>query len=205
MRKPLDILYNFHWIEPGEAARSSQAYLGFLGAFLRAHGLKAMINLRGRPPRTRWLPYETRVCSENGVVHLDAMLDSRRAPLRAMLAGLFDAFDAAPRPFVLKCSGGQDRTSFAAAMFVLHRDGWSAMARAQAQFARFPYLHVPRKGQRWLATFPAYAKAEAKGRPIAEWARGEYDPQAFLAFLAANGMAGYCEGVWEPWKPPAKK
>jgi hypothetical protein len=205
MRKPLDILYNFHWIEAGEAARASQAYLGFLGAFLASNGLRAMINLRGRPPRMAWVAYETRVCAEHGVAHLDAMLDSRRAPTRRMLAGLFDAFDAAPRPFVVKCSGGQDRTSFAAAMFILHREGWGAMARARAQFARFPYLHFPRRSQRWLAAFPAYARAEAKGRPIGEWARGDYNPEAFLAFLAANGMAGYCEGVWEPWKPPAER
>jgi hypothetical protein len=205
MRKPLDVLYNFHWIRPGEAARSSQAYVGMLGRLLRAHGLKAMVNLRGRPPRMRWVDYETRICDELGVAHFDAMLDSRRAPLKPMLSALFDAFDAAPRPFVIKCSGGQDRTSFAAALFILHRDGWESMAPALAQFARFPYLHFPRANQRWLAEFPRYAQAEAKGRPIAEWARRDYDPHAFLAWLSAGGMAGYCEGVWERWKPPEQR
>jgi len=45
-----------------------------------------------------------------GLGLLDVTLNSRRLPLREMLAGLFDAFDAAPRPFVVKCAGGQDRT-----------------------------------------------------------------------------------------------
>ena len=44
------------------------------------------------------------------VAHLDPTMDSRRLPLRTMFAALFDAFDAAPRPFLVKCAGGQDRT-----------------------------------------------------------------------------------------------
>jgi len=41
-------------------------------------------------------------------------------------------------------SGGQDRTSYAAALYLIHRGGWQAMGAAQAQFARFPYLHFPK-------------------------------------------------------------
>ena len=48
MRSVPDILYNFHWVVPGEAARSAQAYAGFLGPFLSAHGIRSEIKLRGR-------------------------------------------------------------------------------------------------------------------------------------------------------------
>ena len=62
-----------------------------------------------------------------GMTHFDAMLDSRKLPTRAMLEQLIVSFDAAPRPFMLKCSGGQDRTSFAAAvLYLIHRGGWAA-------------------------------------------------------------------------------
>ena len=40
-----DILYNFHWIVPGEAA-ALQNYAGFLGPFLRGFGIRSLINLR---------------------------------------------------------------------------------------------------------------------------------------------------------------
>src|ERR1700754_1490694 len=137
MRKLLDTLYNFHWIVPGEAARSAQAYLGLLKPFLRANRIAAVINLRGRHPKFGWWRYETQVCAALGIAHFDAMLDSKRLPLKEMLVALLDAFDAAPRPFLIKCSGGQDRTSFAAALYIVHRDGWSALDRAERQFARF--------------------------------------------------------------------
>ena len=77
-----------------------------------------------------------------------------------------------PRPFLLKCSGGQDRTSFAAALYLIHRDGWTAMEKAREQFARFPYLHFPKGQQRWLKHFPDFARADSEGAPLAQWARG---------------------------------
>jgi protein tyrosine/serine phosphatase len=205
MRKLLNLFYNFHWVVPGEAARSAQAYLGGLGPFLEANGLKSVINLRGRHPNFGWWKHESEVCARLGVSHFDAMMDSRRLPLRDMLAALFDAFDTAPRPFVIKCSGGQDRTSFAAALYIVHRGGWGAMARALEQFAPFPYLHFPRKNQRWLRYFLTYAQAKSAGAPLGDWVRRDYDPEAFAQWLKESGMADGFNGIWEPWKPPARK
>jgi protein tyrosine/serine phosphatase len=201
MRKLLNLLYNFHWIVPGEAARSAQAYAGMLGSFLRANGLKAVINLRGRHPNFGWWKYETKVCARLGIAHLDAMMDSRRLPLREMLVALIDAFDAAPRPFVIKCSGGQDRTSFAAALYIVHRDGWDATERALKQFARFPYLHFPKDNQRWLQEFLLYARRQANGAALADWIRRDYDPAALAQWL----KAGSFDGIWEHWKPRIPK
>jgi len=201
MRKLLNLLYNFHWIMPGEAARSAQAYLGLLAGFLRTNGLKAVINLRGRHPNFDWWKYETETCARLGVAHFDAMMDSRRLPLKEMLVALIDAFDAAPRPFVIKCSGGQDRTSFAAALYIVHRDGWSATDRALKQFARFPYLHFPKDNQRWLREFLSYARQQANGAALADWIRRDYDPKA----LAQSLQPGSFNGIWEHWKPRAPK
>jgi hypothetical protein len=176
-----------------------------LGPFLRGNGLKAVINLRGRHPDFGWWKYETQTCARLGVSHFDAMMDSRRLPLRDMLAALFDAFDTAPRPFVIKCSGGQDRTSFASALYAVHRGGWSAMAGALEQFAPFPYLHFPKGNQRWLRHFLTYAHAKSAGAPLGDWVRRDYDPQAFAQWLGEFGMADGFNGIWEPWKPPLRK
>jgi hypothetical protein len=201
----LNRLYNFHWIERDDAARASQAYLGLLGPFLSSNGLKAVINLRGAHPKVAWWRYESETCAQLGVTHLDVTLNSRRLPLRRMLVSLFDAFDAAPRPLVVKCAGGQDRTSLAAALHVVHRDGWSAMERAQQQFARFPYLHFPRAHQRWLRQFLPFAREQSNGAPLADWVRSEYDPAVFAHWLDTNGFAGSYDGIWEPWKPRAPR
>src|ERR1700722_17179599 len=145
MRSLGDILYNFHWVVPGDCARAAQAWAGGIGPFLEKRGIKALINLRGRNDDLSWWKNETGAAEARGIAHLDAMLDSRKLPPQPMLMRLIEAFDNAPRPFVLKCSGGQDRTSFAAALYLIHRGGWTAMGEARAQYARFPYLHFPKK------------------------------------------------------------
>ena len=103
------------------------------------------------------------MCRDQAIAHFDVALCSRELPSRELLVSLIDAFDAAPEPFLLKCSGGADRTSFAAALFVLHRCGWGALARADAQFSRLRYLHFPKPSQRWARKFIAYAAAK-RGR-----------------------------------------
>jgi hypothetical protein len=189
MRSPGDVFYNFHWIVPGEAARSSQAYAGFLGWFLRRRGIRTMINLRGPNPEWRWWQYEKRVCGGIGVGHIDVALSSKNLPTRTMLLALLDAFDEAARPMLIKCSGGQDRTSFGAALYLLHTRGWSALPAAQAQFAIWPYLHWPRDNQRWLKLFPAYARETSGSRPLREWIGSDYDPVRLKAWLEASGFA----------------
>ncbi|MBV9061779.1 MAG: hypothetical protein JOY77_02485, partial [Alphaproteobacteria bacterium] len=160
MRSPGEVLYNFHWTVPGEIARSAQAYAGFLAPFLLQHGIKGMINLRGRKPGWRWWDYETRVCAKLGVPHRDIAFNSRRLPTRAILLDMLDAFDVTPRPLLVKCSGGQDRTSFAAALYLLHTRGSSALEDAKRQFARWPYLHLPKQQQRWLSAFVEYMEEQ---------------------------------------------
>jgi hypothetical protein len=129
------------------------------------------------------------------------MMDSRRLPLREMLVTLFDAFERAPKPFVVKCSGGQDRTSFASALYIVHREGWGAMERAQCQFATLPYLHFPRATQRWLKQFLPCARAQANGAPLAEWIARDYEPQTFARALEPGSF----NGIWEPWKPRIRR
>lgn len=183
-----DILYNFHWIVPGEAARAAQAWAGGLGPFLKKRGIRAIINLRGRNADLNWWRNETATAEADGIVHLDAMLDSRKLPTQAMLARLMEAFDIAPRPFMLKCSGGQDRTSFAAGLYLIHRGGWAALPTARAQFARFPYLHFPKAHQRWLRPFLDFAAEQAQGRKLADWIKDGYAPEKLKAWLDARGL-----------------
>jgi hypothetical protein len=187
MRSLGDVLYNFHWVVPGEAARSAQAYAGFLAPFLRSRGIQAVINLRGPNPEFGWWRYENKICDRLGIAHFDVRINSRTLPARQTLIDLLDALDRSPRPFLIKCSGGQDRTSFAAAIYIVDAQGWGAQAQAQNQFAGWPYLHLPKRHQRWARLFLAYASEQAGGRPLRQWIAGDYSPEGFMAWLDARG------------------
>jgi hypothetical protein len=192
VKRPLNLLYNFHWVADGAAARSAQPYLGGWRRFLAGNGVRAVVNLRGAHPEWHWWRRETAVCAEQGVAHFDVAFNSRRLPTRARLMTILGFLAAAPRPVLIKCSGGQDRTSFVAALFILHTDGWDGWEKAVAHFSRFPYLHFPKRHQRWLRRFFDFARERAQGRPIADWIAESYDPDAFAAWLAETGLAdGY--------------
>jgi hypothetical protein len=203
MRPLLDTLYNFHWVREGEAARSSQAYFGGLKGLMVRHGLTGIVNLRGENSDLSWWRYERRVCQRLGARHIDAMLDSRHLPTKAMLVGLFDAFEAAPRPFLLKCSGGHDRTAFACALWIVHRDGWGAFAAAEEQFDPQHYGHIPKRHQHWLKPFLSFAAEAADGRPVSEWVRAGYDPLRLAQWLDGHGLGDSHKGIFEkPTRSP---
>jgi protein tyrosine/serine phosphatase len=203
MRELGDILYNFHWVVPGDSARAAQAWAGGITRFLKKRGIRAIINLRGRNDDLSWWQNETRAAAKAGAAHFDAMLDSRKLPTRQMLTDLIAAFDAAPRPFLLKCSGGQDRTSLAAAIYLIHRGGWEALPAAEAQYARFPYLHFPKTHQRWLKAFVAFATEQAKGAPIKRWIETAYTPEALKAWLDGHGLENSYAGIFSvPTRSP---
>jgi hypothetical protein len=195
MRAPLELLYNFHWVMPGEIARSSQAYLGFLRSLLKGRSIKGVVNLRGSKPGWRWWNYETRVCAELGIVHRDVRFNSRRLPSRDILLDMLDAFDKTPRPFLVKCSGGQDRTSFASALYILHTRGWSARSKAETQFARWPYLHFPKQQQRWLRSFTDFAAERCGTRTLRDWITQDYTSEGFKAWLQARGLGSAFRGI----------
>lgn len=183
-----DRLYHLHWVTP-DLARSAQPWLGFYAAFLRPHGFKSLINLRGENAGSSWWHAEKRTAHKLGIAHFDVKLSSRNLPSRASLTALLEAFAAAETPLLVKCSGGQDRTSLAAAMFILMRGGQAALQAAELQFALWPYLHRPKRYQRWLRHFPAYAIAEAGELPLKAWAQSRYVPEEFAAWLENRGLA----------------
>ena len=200
MRPFLELLYNFRWLRQGEAARSSQAHFGGLKRLMKRHGLRAVINLRGENSDLSWWRYEKRVCAELGAPHFDAMLDSRKLPTRPMLVCLMRAFDEAPRPFLLKCSGGQDRTALAAALYLIHQGGWGAREAAEKQFAGKPKQH-----QRWLKLFASFALEDSGGGPLRDWIANAYEPERLAEWLQAHGHGGSFERIFvvptrSPWQ-----
>jgi hypothetical protein len=161
-----------------------------------------VVNLRGPNEKFGWWHYEKRVTARLGIAHFDTMLNSRRLPTAQMLLNLLAALDAAPKPLLFKCSGGQDRSSFAAALFIIHRKGWIAFDEAQKQFARWPYLHRPKTHQRWLKPFYDFARADAGGLPIAQWIAARYTDKRLKAWLEENNLGDSFRGLYLPGTAP---
>lgn len=167
-------------------------YGGHVSPLLSAHGIATVINLRGENPKSSWYLPERAACEALGIGYLDRPLHSRRLPKHGMLVDLLEAYETAPRPLLIKCSGGADRTALAAALYLLHRDGPAALPLAQKQMACFPYLHLPKRYQRWIRSFPRYFEVDHDGTSIVDWARLRYQPEQFAHWLDDQGL----DGTW---------
>ncbi len=180
-------LHNWHWIEPG-LARSAQSYGRFTVRLLRHHGIRALINLRGDNSGSPWYDNERRSAAALGIGYADVPLSSKRLPERASLLAVLEALDAAPRPALVKCSGGADRTGFVAGLHLLDRHGAAALPAARRQTHAWPFLHWPKRHQRWIRAFFAFYEANAGGAPLRDWLRTGYDAGRFAAFLDSRGQ-----------------
>lgn len=197
----LNRFYNFHWVVGATCARSAQPYLGQWRRFLTDNGIASIINLRGAHPDRGWWRRETGLCARMGVAHFDTAFNSRKLPQRGQILAIVGFIDAAQTPVLIKCSGGQDRTSFVSALYILHTQGWDGWETAMRHFARYPYLHFPKRHQRWLRQFFVFARQRAAGKPIAAWIAAEYDPQSFARWLADNDHRGSFRRIDDPYEP----
>lgn len=185
---------NFHWIERGLAARSGQPVVPSFGSTVISHGIRAVINLRGCHPGDSWWDAEAAICRRLNVARFEIGMSARYLPPRERIVMLLDAFETLPRPLLIKCSGGRDRASFAAAIYMLWRYPHGYL-KARTQLSLVPYMHFSRCRRRWIRKFLQYAQAETYGRPFGLWVRSTYDVQHFAEWLDSQGLRRSYVGI----------
>lgn len=169
LRKPW---HNFAEVGPG-LYRSNHPDAARLRAYADL-GVKSVLNLRGA---THQAPYkfEAETCAALGLPLTVVPMAARAAPRREALLALIQAFQTLPRPILMHCKSGADRTGLAGAIWKLVIEGTSLDEARQQLHPR--YLHF-----RWSKTgildrvLDAYQARLARG-PIsfAEWVASEYD------------------------------
>ena len=146
-----------------------------------ARGIRTIVNLRG-PSREPHYLFEEEACARLGLTLVDAPnFSARAAPEAADLLALIDTLRQVEKPFLMHCKSGADRTSLAAAAYLLAIEGRDLKA-ARAQFSP-RYIHF-----RWTKTgvldhiLDHYERAhETTGIGFEAWLRSGYDASAVQA------------------------
>ena len=108
---------NFHPITPGEAYRSAQLDRSRLLYYIKTYKIKSILNLRGYEPGSQWYKEEMMASAENKLAHYDVSLSAYREPTEEDVGKLMAVFRSAPRPVLIHCQGGADRSGLVAAMW----------------------------------------------------------------------------------------
>ncbi len=102
------VLGNFREVVPGVVYRSAQPTADQLARWQHQYGLKTVINLRGVD--TDDYAEEKRATAERGLTQIDIAWPQHRFLASSDVAELLKALDGAPRPVLVHCAGGVDRS-----------------------------------------------------------------------------------------------
>jgi len=158
---------NFHDVKEGVLYRSAQPSGKELFLAVREYNIRSVINLRGAQPGESWYDIEKAVSDKLGLQRVDIAMSAVRLPHRDDLIRLLDAFKELPRPILIHCKAGADRTGEAAAIFAMEYLHWS---RRKAAGQLHPYYgHIPD----FTPAKTYFIREVYQGE---DWARNTYDP-----------------------------
>ena len=126
---------NFRAVSPGQVYRSGQLTEKQLTEYAREYGIRSILNLRGRNERSDWWKEEITAASRLGLKHYDVRLSSRKEPTEKTVQALVTILQEAPKPLLIHCAGGADRSGLVSAIYLYRFEGYSyKKARRQLSF-----------------------------------------------------------------------
>ena len=108
---------NFHPITESEAYRSAILDRDELENYVKEYNIKSIVNLLGEKAKETWYQEEIEVSAKYNVKHYDLSLPALREPNEEEVQRLVEIFKTAPRPVLIHCKAGADRSGLAAAMW----------------------------------------------------------------------------------------
>ena len=139
----LQLTGNIHTVEPHILYRSAQLDGNDFEALIRKEGIATVLNLRGAAPGQGWYVRELHATKTAGAQHLDLAMSPNQQPDSKTLERLIEILRTAPKPLLVHCNGGADRSGLAAAIYELldaHKSPAEAAQQLSFRYGHFPWL-----------------------------------------------------------------
>ncbi len=155
---------NLHPVSDGVVYRSAQLSPVETRAAVARYGIKSVLNLRGAHHGSSWYDDEIAAAAELGLAHYDYPLSAKRFVSAEALGEILDIVRRAPKPLLIHCKSGADRSGLVAAVYRYVEAGASAAdadRELSLAYGHFPYL-TSRSGA-MDDSFWAYVRARPVG------------------------------------------
>jgi len=159
---------NFHEVRKGMLYRSSWLGAEGLEKAIARHGVKSVLNLCGEQPGEAWYDGEVRVARRHGVDFRSLAFSAKQELDASQVRNLVALLRDAPKPLLIHCRAGSDRTGLACALYVAACGG--SYREACEQLSLY-YGHFPFFGSKTVAMdatldrfFPGLAGQEVVSR-----------------------------------------
>lgn len=145
----LQISGNFHQVSPGRVYRAAQMDGQALARWKREYGIASVLNLRGENTGADWYETERAVADRLGIRHIDFRMSASNELDQQQVQALLKVMRDAPKPMLIHCMGGSDRTGFASALYVAGIERRGEMAAEWQLSLAFGHVGIPWVSKAW--------------------------------------------------------
>ena len=134
---------NLHAVRAGVLYRSAQLDNDELASAVHKYGIKSVLNLRGTNRGSPWYDDEIAESRALGLVHYDYGISTKRFVTTAQITDILAILREAPKPLLIHCKAGADRSGLVAALYRYAIAGASADdadRQLSLVYGHFPYL-----------------------------------------------------------------
>ena len=134
---------NLHTVSEGILYRSAQLSPSETRSVAQHYGIKSVLNLRGAHPGQAWYDEEIGAARNLGLAHIDYALSAKRFVTSQQIDDILALMRQAPKPLLIHCKDGADRSALIAALY-RYAEGGASAAEADGElsllYGHFPYL-----------------------------------------------------------------
>lgn len=139
----LQLRGNVHVVVENQLYRSAQLDKVTLEKLIREHGIKSILNLLGSSPDKAWYVDEIAVAKTLGVEHHDYGISASEVVSAGKLDDIVKILRHAPKPILIHCKNGADRSGLVAAVYLTEIKGVTpdeATGQLSLYYGHFPWL-----------------------------------------------------------------
>lgn len=134
---------NFHEVAKAELYRSAQPTSAQMQAYAEGYGIRTIINLRGKSSKADWYKSEIDTAKKLGILHIDFKMSAQRELAQDESDRLIEILRDAPKPILIHCQAGADRSGLVAAIY-LHAIKGVDVETAERQISiRYGHVGIP--------------------------------------------------------------
>jgi protein tyrosine/serine phosphatase len=136
---------NFHEVKKGILYRSSWLGATGLEKAIADHGVRSVLNLCGEQPGEAWFDGEVKVARRHGVDFRSLSFSAKQELDAPQVRNLLAVLRTAPKPLLIHCRAGSDRTGLACAIYVASAGGSyrEACEQLSLYYGHFPFWGSP--------------------------------------------------------------
>jgi protein tyrosine/serine phosphatase len=133
---------NFHTVQKHELYRSAQLSAHSLKKYIKKYNIKTIINLRGPHHHSKWWEKERAIAQEYNIKLYNICMTARTFPTKESVKRLLYLYNHAPKPILIHCYSGADRTGEAAALWVLEQQKQSKKRALKQLSLKYRYIYA---------------------------------------------------------------